>query len=194
MIPREYIGPVEDGIKEALENGVLAGYPMVDVKVELTYGSYHDVDSSEMAFKIAGSMAYKEAAKRAHPVLLEPIMNVEVVVPNDYMGDVLGDLSARRGQDRWHDAARRSAGHCGDRAVVGDVRLFHQAPVAVTRACRVLDGVRPLRGSAEVEGGRDHQQGESIGKEATREFGAKVDRLRIWDRRSDGIVVNAFGM
>ncbi len=98
VIPREYIGPVEDGIKEALDNGVLAGYPMVDVKVELTYGSYHDVDSSEIAFKIAGSMAYKEAAKRAHPVLLEPIMNVEVVVPNDYMGDVLGDLSARRGK------------------------------------------------------------------------------------------------
>jgi elongation factor G len=71
---------------------------MVDVKVELIYGSYHDVDSSEMAFKIAGSMAYKEAAKRAHPVILEPIMNVEVVCPNDYMGDILGDLSARRGK------------------------------------------------------------------------------------------------
>jgi elongation factor G len=98
VIPREYIGPVEAGIKEALENGVLAGYPMVDVKVELVYGSYHDVDSSEMAFKIAGSMAYKEAAKRAHPVILEPIMNVEVVCPTDYMGDILGDLSARRGK------------------------------------------------------------------------------------------------
>jgi elongation factor G len=98
VIPREYIGPVEAGIREALENGVLAGYPMVDVKVELVYGSYHDVDSSEMAFKIAGSMAYKEAAKRAHPVILEPIMNVEVVCPNDYMGDILGDLSARRGK------------------------------------------------------------------------------------------------
>ena len=97
-IPREYIGPVEAGIREALENGVLAGYPMVDVKVELIYGSYHDVDSSEMAFKIAGSMAYKEAAKRAHPVILEPIMDVEVVCPNDYMGDILGDLSARRGK------------------------------------------------------------------------------------------------
>jgi elongation factor G len=97
-IPREYIRPVEEGIKEALENGVLAGYPMVDVTVELTYGSYHEVDSSEIAFKIAGSMAYKEAAKRAHPVILEPIMNVEVVCPNDYMGDVLGDLSARRGR------------------------------------------------------------------------------------------------
>ncbi len=98
VIPREYIGPIEQGIKEALENGVLAGYPMVDVKVELIYGSYHDVDSSEMAFKIAGSMAFKEAAKRAHPVILEPMMNVEVVVPEAYMGDVLGDLSSRRGK------------------------------------------------------------------------------------------------
>ncbi|HVX38456.1 MAG TPA: elongation factor G, partial [Gemmatimonadaceae bacterium] len=98
VIPREYIAPVEQGIKEALENGVLAGYPMVDVKVELVYGSYHEVDSSEMAFKIAGSMAFKEAAKRAHPVLLEPMMNVEVTVPEAYMGDVLGDLSSRRGK------------------------------------------------------------------------------------------------
>jgi elongation factor G len=98
VIPREYIGPVEQGIKEAMENGVMAGYPVVDVKVELIYGSYHDVDSSEMAFKIAGSMAFKEAAKRASPILLEPIMNVEVVCPADYMGDILGDLSARRGK------------------------------------------------------------------------------------------------
>jgi elongation factor G len=97
-IPREFIGPIEQGIKEALVNGVLAGYPMVDVKVELIYGSYHDVDSSEMAFKIAGSMAFKEAAKKAHPVILEPMMNVEVVCPEAYMGDVLGDLSARRGK------------------------------------------------------------------------------------------------
>jgi elongation factor G len=97
-IPREFIGPAEHGMREALENGVLAGYPMVDVKAELVYGSYHDVDSSEMAFKIAGSMAIKEAVKRANPVILEPIMNVEVVCPNDYMGDILGDLSARRGK------------------------------------------------------------------------------------------------
>jgi elongation factor G len=97
-IPREYIGPVEQGIKEALENGILAGYPVVDVKVELIDGSYHDVDSSEMAFKIAGSMAFKEAASQAGPVLLEPIMDVEVVTPSDYMGDVMGDLSARRGK------------------------------------------------------------------------------------------------
>jgi elongation factor G len=98
VIPKEYIGPVEQGVKEALENGVLAGYPMVDVKVELVDGSYHDVDSSEMAFKIAGSMAVKEAARRAHPVLLEPIMDVEVVTPGDYMGEVMGDLSSRRGK------------------------------------------------------------------------------------------------
>jgi elongation factor G len=97
-IPREYIKPVEAGIREALENGIMAGYPMVDVKVELIYGSYHDVDSSEMAFKIAGSMAVKEGTRAASPVLLEPVMNVEVVSPEAYMGDVLGDLSARRGK------------------------------------------------------------------------------------------------
>jgi elongation factor G len=98
VIPREYIGPVEQGIKEALETGVLAGYPVVDIKVQLVYGSYHDVDSSEMAFKIAGSMAFKEAAKQASPCLLEPVMKVEVVSPEAYMGDVLGDLSSRRGK------------------------------------------------------------------------------------------------
>jgi len=97
-IPREFIKPVEQGIKEALENGVLAGYPMVDVKVELVYGSYHDVDSSEMAFKIAGSMAIKEAARAAHPIILEPMMKVEVVSPDQFFGDVLGDISARRGK------------------------------------------------------------------------------------------------
>ncbi len=98
VIPKEYIGAIEQGVKEALENGVLAGYPMVDVKVELVDGSYHEVDSSEMAFKIAGSLAVKEAARQADPVLLEPIMDVEVVTPADYMGDVIGDLSARRGK------------------------------------------------------------------------------------------------
>jgi elongation factor G len=97
-IPKEYIGPVEQGIKEALENGVLAGYPVVDVKVELVDGSYHEVDSSEMAFKIAGSMAVKEAVGRARPVLLEPVMDVEVVTPSEYMGDVIGDLNSRRGK------------------------------------------------------------------------------------------------
>jgi len=98
VIPKEYIPSVDAGIQEALTSGVLAGYPMVDVRATLTFGSYHDVDSSEMAFKIAGSMAVKEAAKKAKPILLEPIMAVEVVTPEDYMGDVIGDLSSRRGK------------------------------------------------------------------------------------------------
>jgi len=97
-IPREYIGPVEQGIKEALENGVIAGYPVVDIRVELVDGSYHDVDSSEMAFKVAGSMALKEGVAKASPVLLEPIMDVEAVTPSEYMGDVIGDLNSRRGK------------------------------------------------------------------------------------------------
>ncbi len=97
-IPREFIKPCEQGMREALDNGVLAGYPLVDVKVQLIDGSYHDVDSSEMAFKIAGSMALKEGARRAAPVILEPVMDVEVTTPDDYMGDVMGDLSSRRGK------------------------------------------------------------------------------------------------
>jgi elongation factor G len=98
VIPREYIPAVDAGIQQAMEGGVIAGYPLVDIRVILTYGSYHDVDSSEMAFKIAGSMAFKKAARAAKPVLLEPIMAVEVVTPEDYMGDVIGDLSSRRGR------------------------------------------------------------------------------------------------
>jgi elongation factor G len=97
-IPKEFIKPVDEGIKEALTRGVLAGYPIDDVRIELYDGSFHDVDSSEMAFKIAGSMAFQDAAKKAKPVLLEPIMRVEVVVPKDYMGDVMGDLASRRGR------------------------------------------------------------------------------------------------
>jgi elongation factor G len=97
-IPREYIGSVEQGVRDSLESGVLAGYPVIDVKVELVDGSYHDVDSSEMAFKIAGSMAVKEGVRRSNPALLEPVMDVEVVTPSDYMGDIIGDLSARRGR------------------------------------------------------------------------------------------------
>jgi elongation factor G len=97
-VPREYIQPVNQGIQQALDAGVLAGYPTVDVKVSLVDGQYHDVDSSEMAFKIAGQMAFKKAAEMAKPVLLEPIMGVEVVTPDEYMGDVMGDLSSRRGR------------------------------------------------------------------------------------------------
>jgi len=97
-VPKEFIKPIDQGIKEALEGGILAGYPMVDVKATLYDGSYHDVDSNEMAFKIAGSMAFKEAARKASPVLLEPVMSVEVVTPEDYAGAIMGDLSARRGR------------------------------------------------------------------------------------------------
>ncbi|MDZ8224588.1 MULTISPECIES: elongation factor G [unclassified Nostoc] len=97
-VPKEYVGPAEQGMKESCESGVLAGYPLIDVKATLIDGSYHDVDSSEMAFKIAGSMAMKEAVLKASPVILEPMMKVEVEVPEDYMGNVIGDLNTRRGQ------------------------------------------------------------------------------------------------
>jgi len=97
VIPREYIQPVSQGMQEAIKNGVLAGYPIEDIRIELVYGSYHDVDSSEMAFKIAGSMAIQEACKKAGPVLMEPMMKVEVVVPEEYLGDVMGDINSRRG-------------------------------------------------------------------------------------------------
>jgi elongation factor G len=97
-IPREYIPSVDLGIQEAMESGTLAGYPVVDVRIELVDGSYHDVDSSEMAFKVAGSMAFKNAMERARPKLLEPVMSVEVVTPEDYLGDVMGDLNSRRGR------------------------------------------------------------------------------------------------
>jgi elongation factor G len=98
VVPKEYIKPTEQGIREALQGGVLAGYEIVDVKATLFDGSYHDVDSNEMAFKIAGSMAFKEAARKATPVLLEPVMSVEVVVSEEYMGTIIGDLNSRHGR------------------------------------------------------------------------------------------------
>ncbi len=98
VVPKEYIGPIENGIKEAMQNGVLAGYEMVDVKATLIDGSYHDVDSSEMAFKVAGSMAFKNCAAKADPAILEPMMKIEITVPDEYMGDVMGDLNSRRGR------------------------------------------------------------------------------------------------
>ncbi|MBO6211201.1 MAG: elongation factor G, partial [Schwartzia sp.] len=98
VIPKEFINPIEAGVKEAMENGVIAGYPMVDIKATVYDGSFHEVDSSEMAFKIAGSMAFKNGAEKANPVLLEPYVKVEVIVPEEYMGDVIGDLNSRRGR------------------------------------------------------------------------------------------------
>jgi elongation factor G len=102
-VPKEYIGAVNNGIQEQMENGVVAGYPVVDCKVTLYDGSYHDVDSSEMAFKIAASMGFRDGALKADPVLLEPIMKVEVVTPEEYMGDVMGDLNRRRGLPQGMD-------------------------------------------------------------------------------------------
>ncbi len=99
-VPREYIKPTQEGLEAALNNGLVAGYPVVDIKATLFDGSYHEVDSSEMAFKIAASMALKEAAKKCKPVLLEPIMSVEVTAPNEYLGSVMGDITKRRGQIR----------------------------------------------------------------------------------------------
>jgi elongation factor G len=98
VVPKEYVAPIDAGIREAMENGILAGYQAVDIKAILVDGSYHEVDSSEMAFKVAGSMAFKNAGMKADPVLLEPVMKVEVVVPEEYMGDVMGDLNSRRGR------------------------------------------------------------------------------------------------
>jgi elongation factor G len=102
-VPKEFIKPTEQGIKEAMERGIVAGYPMTGVRAILYDGSYHDVDSSEMAFKIAGSMAFQQGAKKAAPILMEPIMDVEVVTPEDYAGDVMGDLSRRRGKIQQMD-------------------------------------------------------------------------------------------
>lgn len=98
VIPKEFIAPVEAGIKESMENGVLAGFPVVDIKATLVDGSYHEVDSSEMAFKVAGSLAFKSGAAKANPVILEPVFKLEVLVPDEYMGDVIGDISSRRGR------------------------------------------------------------------------------------------------
>jgi elongation factor G len=97
-IPKEYIAPIDAGIQEAMGNGVLGGFPVVDIRVTVVDGSYHEVDSSEMAFKIAGSMGFKDGCRKAYPVLLEPIMRVDVIAPENYLGDVMGDLNARRGR------------------------------------------------------------------------------------------------
>ena len=123
-VPKEYIKPVDQGIREALEGGILAGYEMVDVKATLYDGSYHDVDSSEMAFKIAGSMAFKEAARKASPVLLEPVMSVEVVVPEDFAGAIMGDLSSRRGRI---EGMEHRAGSQVIRAIVPLAEMFGYA-------------------------------------------------------------------
>jgi elongation factor G len=117
VVPKEYIPAVDKGIQDAMTNGVLAGYQIVDVKAALFYGSYHDVDSNEMAFRICGSMAFKEAAAKAKPQLLEPIFGIEILVPEDYLGDIIGDLNSRRG--RINNLDERG----GVRVIQGEVPL-----------------------------------------------------------------------
>ena len=147
-VPSEFIPAVEKGIEEALESGVKAGYPMVDVRATLTDGKYHDTDSSEIAFKIAGSLALKEAAKRAKAVLLEPVMAVEVVTPQDFIGDVIGDLSRRRGHVEGQEPRGNAVAVQGKRAAGGDVRLRHRPAILNTGPRQLHDAVRPVRGSA----------------------------------------------
>jgi elongation factor G len=122
-IPKEFIQPIDDGIQEALAHGVLGGYPVDDVRIELYDASFHDIDSSEMAFKIAGSMAFQDAAKKAEPVLLEPIMRVELVAPEEFMGEGHRWYQLETGPDRGYGAEGHDPDHQGQCAAFGDVRL-----------------------------------------------------------------------
>ena len=133
--------PIDHGIREALETGVYAGFPMVDVRVIVYDGSYHEVDSSEMAFKIAASMAFKDAVEKADPTILEPMMQVEVTLPEDFMGDVIGDLNSRRGQVEGMEIAGHDPGRPRDRAARRDVRLRHRPAVHDPGSGQLLDGV-----------------------------------------------------
>ena len=157
-VPREYIPSVDQGGQDAMEFGVLAGYPMVDVKFTLEDGAYHDVDSSELAFKIAGNQAFKEAARKAKPVLLEPMFAVEVITPETFLGDVIGDINSRRGQIQ---AWRSVTATCRQRpcAAVRDVRVRWRPEVEDLRSGVVLDGVRLVRRGSHEHRRRDHQEG-----------------------------------
>ena len=157
-IPKEYIPAVDEGIRGAMQSGVLAGYNVVDVKVTLNDGSYHEVDSSEMAFKIAGSMAFKEAMRKADPVLTEPIMKVVVTTPEEYMGDVIGDLNSRRGADPGDGERRRRAADHRDGPAVDDVRLRDRYALQDAGPRPVYDGARPLRRGAQVDRRNDCQR------------------------------------
>ena len=147
-IPRNFIPSVEKGVRDCMKRGILAGYPVVDLKVTLYDGSYHDVDSSDMAFQIAASMGLQKGFMEARPCLLEPIMNVEVTAPSDHAGDVIGDLNGRRGRIVGHGA--RGRGRLGARAGADgrDADLRVEPALDDGRARRLLDGVLPLRGGA----------------------------------------------
>ena len=157
-IPKEYVPAVDKGIREAMTSGPMAGYPVVDIKITLVDGSYHEVDSNEMAFKIAGSMGFKEGFNKANPVLLEPIMKVEVVTPEDYMGDVMGDLSRRRGVLQGSDDSPSG------KLINAQVPLGEMFGYATTLALDVAgsrdvhDGIRSLRRGAEQHRRSSHQE------------------------------------
>ena len=176
-IPKEYIKPIDQGIQEALLGGVLAGYEMVDIKVSLYDGSYHDVDSNEMAFKIAGSMAFKEAARKAKPVLLEPVMAVEVTVPEEYMGTIIGDSEQPPWPDRRHGDGWRCAGDQGHRAAVDDVWLCDRDARIDAGQGQLLDGVQAVRGGTALGLGRDYCEGAGQGQQVTTSRALEPARL-----------------
>ncbi len=166
-VPKEYSKAISEGVREAAESGVLAGYPVLDIKVTAFDGSYHDVDSSEMAFKIAGSMAFKEANRAAGPILLEPIMKVEVTTPKDYLGAINGDLNRRRGMIMSsEEVAGAAVTITANVPALGNVRVRDRHAVRYARPRDLHDGVRSLRKGAEVRRGRDRRQ--SSGQKAGR--------------------------
>ncbi len=193
VVPKEYIPAVEAGVREAMQNGILAGYPVLDVRVSLVDGSYHEVDSSEMAFKIAGSMGFRNAALQAGPVLLEPIMKVEVVVPEAYMGDVIGDINARRG--RVEGMEPEAGGLQVIRALVPLAEMFATprtcgprprgaAPTrcssATTSRCRRTSPIRSSRPGATGHGPR----AEATHAGAVTDEPTTREAFRRWPRRS----------
>ena len=144
-IPKNWIPSVEKGIRDSAERGYLAGFPVVDFRASLYDGKYHDVDSSDMAFKIAGSLAFKEAMKQAKPALLEPIMHVEVYAPDQYSGDMMGDLSGRRGKISGSEVACRRRGRQSTGAVCGNAELRERADFHDAGARQLLHGIFALR-------------------------------------------------
>ncbi len=183
VIPKEFIKPIDQGIKEALETGPLAGFPCTGVEVDLYDGSFHDVDSSEIAFKIAGSMAFQDACKRARPVLMEPIMAVEVVTPEDYMGEVIGDITSRRGRMQSMEA-RGNAQVINCRVpLVGDVRLRDRPAVAFSGACQLHHAVRRLRAGPQERQRRGRGQGRRLRLRRQK----RKQRERSWARKSSSV-------
>ena len=178
-IPRQFVPAVEKGIQDARTRGYLAGYPMVDFRVTVFDGSYHDVDSNELSFKLAGSLAFKDAMTRARPTILEPIMNVEVYAPSDFAGDLMGDLNSRRGRIGGMDTRGVDDDHQGAGADVRDADL-RAAPHVGNRRTRVLPhGVLALRRGAGAPADQDHRGGE--GRASRRRGGGGLGVTRIAD-------------